>query len=46
LIVALWNNPELREANRIFFKLLKNRMGKKNEYHELTSVYEHLKFVD
>lgn len=46
VIVALWNNPELREQNRIFFKFLKNRLGPKNIYKEHTSQYEFLKFIE
>lgn len=46
IIIALWNNPQLREEERIFFKLLKNRFGPKNVYTELRSQYEFLKFVE
>lgn len=46
VIVALWNNPEMREMNRIYFKFLKNRFGPKNIYKELRSQYEYLKFIE
>jgi len=46
VIIALWNNPQLREEDRIYFKFLKNRFGPKNIYTELRSQYEFLKFVE
>ena len=46
VMIALWNTPELRELGQIFFKAIKNRMGKKNVAWKMHIDYETLRILE
>jgi len=45
-VIALWNTPEMREAGEIWFKLIKNRAGKKDVSWQMFVDYAKMNILD